>query len=107
MPAGRRGKKERLMRLTPEQVEHVALLARLELTPEERERFTTQLNSMLEYFEQLQQLDTSGVPAMSHAVAISNVFREDEPGPSLSPEEVLANAPDQANACFRVPRVIE
>lgn len=95
------------MRLTPEQIEHVALLARLELTPEERERFTPQLNSILEYFEQLQQLDTTGVAPMSHAVAISNVFREDEPGPSLSAEEALSNAPDQASGCFRVPRVIE
>jgi aspartyl-tRNA(Asn)/glutamyl-tRNA(Gln) amidotransferase subunit C len=95
------------MRLTPEQVEHVALLARLELTAEERERFTTQLNSILEYFEQLRQLDTAGVPAMSHAVAMSNVFREDELQSSLPPEEALQNAPNQANACFRVPRVIE
>ena len=95
------------MRLTPEEVEHVALLARLELTEEERERFTTQLNSILEHFEQLRQLDTTGVPPMSHAVAVSNVFREDEPGPSLSPDEALSNSPDQASNCFRVPRVIE
>ena len=95
------------MRLTPEQVEHVALLARLELTAEERERFTTQLNSILEYFEQLQQIDTTGVPPMSHAVAITNVFREDEPQPSLTPEEALQNAPEQERDCFQVPRVIE
>ncbi len=95
------------MRLTPEEVEHVALLARLRLTEEERERFTTQLNSILEHFEQLQQIDTSGVPPMSHAVPMSNVLREDEPAPSLSPEEALQNAPDQDRNCFRVPRVIE
>jgi aspartyl-tRNA(Asn)/glutamyl-tRNA(Gln) amidotransferase subunit C len=95
------------MRLTPEEVEHVALLARLELTEEERERFTTQLNSILEHFEQLRQLDTTGVPAMSHAVAISNVFRDDAPEPSLSREQALGNSPDQASNCFRVPRVIE
>jgi len=95
------------MRLTPEQVEHVALLGRLRLSEEERERFTTQLNSILEYFEQLRQLDTSGVAPMSHAVAMSNVFREDEPAEPLSPKEALHNAPDQARDCFRVPRVIE
>ncbi len=95
------------MRLTPEEVEHVALLGRLQLNEEERERFTTQLNSILEHFEQLQQLDTSGVPAMSHAVAMSNVFREDEEGESLAAEEALENAPDKARDCFRVPRVIE
>jgi len=95
------------MRLTPEEVDHVALLARLKLTAKEREQFTTQLNSILEHFEQLQPIDTSGVPPMSHAVPMSNVFREDEPAPSLSPEEALRNAPDQARGCFRVPRVIE
>jgi aspartyl-tRNA(Asn)/glutamyl-tRNA(Gln) amidotransferase subunit C len=95
------------MRLTPEEVEHVALLGRLELTEEERERFTTQLNSILEYFEQLQQIDTTGVPPMSHAVAATNVMREDEPAPQLTPEEALQNAPDEDRDCFRVPRVIE
>ncbi len=95
------------MRLTPGEVEHVALLARLRLTEEERERFTTQLNSILEHFEQLQQIDTSGVPPMSHAVPMSNVLREDEPAASLLPEEVLRNAPEQARDCFQVPRVIE
>ena len=94
------------MRLTPEEVDHVALLARLKLAPEERERLTTQLNSILEHFEQLQQIDTTGVLPMSHAVPMSNVLREDEPAPSLSPEEALRNAPDQDGDCFRVPRVI-
>jgi aspartyl-tRNA(Asn)/glutamyl-tRNA(Gln) amidotransferase subunit C len=103
------------MRLTPEEVEHVALLGRIRLTEEERQRFTTQLNSILEYFEQLQQLDTTGVPPMSHAVPLgggpgkpmANVFREDEASASLAPEEALRNAPDQDRDCFRVPRVIE
>ena len=95
------------MRLTPEEVEHVALLGRLKLTDEERARFTTQLNSILEYFGQLQQIDTTDVPPMSHAVAITNVFREDEPQASLSREEALQNAPDQECDYFQVPRVIE
>ena len=95
------------MRLTPEEVDHVALLGRLKLSAEQRERFTTQLNSILEHFEQLQRIDTAGVPAMSHAVPMSNVLRKDEPVSSLSPEEALMNAPDQDRGCFRVPRVIE
>jgi aspartyl-tRNA(Asn)/glutamyl-tRNA(Gln) amidotransferase subunit C len=95
------------MRLTPEQVEHVALLARLRLTADERARFTTQLNSILEHFEQLQQIDTTDVEPMSHAVPMSNVLREDEVKPSLSPDEALRNAPDADRDCFRVPRVIE
>jgi aspartyl-tRNA(Asn)/glutamyl-tRNA(Gln) amidotransferase subunit C len=95
------------MRLTPEEVEHVALLGRLRLTEEERARFTTQLNSILGHFEQLKEIDTTGVPPMSHAVPMSNVLREDVSQPSLSPEEALQNAPDQDRGCFRVPRVIE
>lgn len=95
------------MRLTPEEVEHVALLGRLHLSEEERERFTTQLNCILQYFEQLQQIDTTGVVPTSHAVPVTNVFRADAPEPSLTPEEALANAPDQDRDCFRVPRVIE
>jgi len=95
------------MLLTPEEVEHVALLARLEMTDEERERFTSQLNSILEHFEQLRQVDTTGVPPMSHAIAMSNVLREDEPTPSLSPDDALQNAPDRSDDCFGVPRVIE
>ena len=95
------------MRLTSEQVEHVALLGRIKLTDEERELFTTQLNSILAYFEQLQQLDTSGVPPMSHAVPVSDVFRGDEPAPALPTEEALQNAPERDRGCFQVPRVIE
>lgn len=95
------------MRLTPEEVEHVALLGRLRLTEEERARFTTQLNSILDHFEQLKEIDTVGVPPMSHAVPMSNVMREDEPQPSLTPAQALQNAPDQDRDCFRVPRVIE
>lgn len=95
------------MRLTPEQVEHVALLARLKLSEEERERFTTQLNSILEHFEQLQQIDTEAVPPMSHALPMSNVLREDEPRKPMPREDSLRNAPQQARGCFQVPRVLE
>ncbi len=95
------------MRLSREQVEHVALLARLELSEEEKERYTHELNQILEHFEALQKLDTENVPPTSHAIPMTNVLREDEVRPSLPREEVLQNAPDPAEGCFRVPRVVE
>lgn len=95
------------MRLSREQVEHVALLARLELSEEEKERYTHELNQILEHFEALQKLDTDNVPPTSHAIPMTNVLREDAVRPSLPREEVLQNAPDAAEGCFRVPRVVE
>ena len=95
------------MPLTREEVEHVALLGRLELTPEEVERFTLQLNAILDYFEQLRRINTEGVPPTSHVVPLQNVFREDEVRPSLPVEEALQNAPSRVAEAFRVPRVVE
>jgi aspartyl-tRNA(Asn)/glutamyl-tRNA(Gln) amidotransferase subunit C len=95
------------MRLSREEVDHVALLARLELTDEEREQFTTQLNSILEHFQALTELDTSGIEPTSHVIPLANVLREDEPRPSLPAEDALANAPDRAAETFRVPRIVE
>lgn len=95
------------MRLSREQVEHVALLARLELSEEDKERYTHELNQILEHFEALQKLDTDNVPPTSHAIPMTNVLREDVVRPSFPREEVLRNAPDAAEGCFRVPRVVE
>ena len=95
------------MRLGREDVDHVALLARLELTDQERQQFTTQLNSILEHFEALTQLDTSGIEPTSHVIPLSNVLRPDEVRPSLPAEEVMANAPDRIAETFRVPRIVE
>jgi len=95
------------MRLSREEVDHVALLARLELTDAEREQFTTQLNSILEHFEALTELDTSGIEPTSHVIPLSSVLREDEVRPSLPAEEVMANAPDRLAETFRVPRIVE
>ena len=89
------------------EVERVAQLARLELSPEERERMREQLDRILGYIDKLRQLDTAGVEPTSHAVPMVNVFREDELRPCLSPEEMLANAPDRSGEFFRVPRIIE
>ena len=94
--------------LTRTDVERIAALAHLELTDEEKDLFTRQLADILAYAEQVQAIDTSGVPATAHVDATASGEREDEPQPSLSIEEALANAPDGAPdaGLFRVPRVI-
>jgi aspartyl-tRNA(Asn)/glutamyl-tRNA(Gln) amidotransferase subunit C len=88
-------------------IEKVARLARLDLSEEEKATFGNQLEQILTYMEQLNRLDTTGVEPTSHAIPISNVFREDEVRPSLPQEEVLGIAPDQEDGHFKVPRIIE
>ena len=95
------------MKIKKEEVEHVALLARLTFSEAEKERFTTQLNSILAYMDKLSQLDTSSVQPTFHAVALDNVFREDEVRPSLPRDLTLRNAPDGDGQFFRVPKIIE
>jgi aspartyl-tRNA(Asn)/glutamyl-tRNA(Gln) amidotransferase subunit C len=94
--------------LTIADVERIAALAQLELTDEEKQLFTKQLADILAYAEQVQALDTTGVPATAHVNASQRTERDDEPRPSLAVEDVLANAPDAAPdaGLFRVPRVI-
>jgi len=94
------------MKLTFEEVEHVARLARLQLSPEETETFTHQLNDILVYMEKLEGLDTTGVEPTTHALHLSNAFREDQVSPSLPREEALALAPEQGSSAFIVPKVI-
>ena len=93
--------------LTVGDVERIAALAHLELTEEEKQLFTKQLADILDYAEQLLAIDTTGVPATAH-VNTQGVERADEPRPSLTTDEALANAPDGAPdaGLFRVPRVI-
>jgi aspartyl-tRNA(Asn)/glutamyl-tRNA(Gln) amidotransferase subunit C len=88
-------------------VEHIAQLARLALTDSEREKFATQLASILSYVEKLKELDTSGIEPTSHVVTIGNVMREDRVSPSLAKDVVLMNAPDKAGDFYRVPKIIE
>jgi len=95
------------LRLSHEEVEHIALLSRLKLSDEERERMTTQLNDIMAFFEQLGELDTTDVEPTSHVIPMSNVLRADEVKPSLPADDVLANAPERAGDTFRVPRVVE
>jgi len=94
--------------LTIADVERIAALAQLELTDEEKQLFTRQLADILHYAEQVQAIDTSGVPATAYVNAAQRTERDDEPRPSLPTEEAIANAPDAAPEAglFRVPRVI-
>jgi aspartyl-tRNA(Asn)/glutamyl-tRNA(Gln) amidotransferase subunit C len=93
--------------ITQEDVEHVAELARLELTAVEQEQFITQLNNILTYIQKLNELDTTGVEPTSHVIPMSNVLREDEVRPSLERDLVLQNAPEESHFFFKVPRIIE
>ena len=96
-----------MARITREEVLHVAGLARLALSEEEIQRLQYELGRILDHFQKLQELDTENVPITSHVLPMTNVFREDKPGPSLPRDDVLANAPDQVEGFFRVPRIIE
>jgi aspartyl-tRNA(Asn)/glutamyl-tRNA(Gln) amidotransferase subunit C len=88
-------------------VEHVARLARLALTPEEKERLGRQLVLILENAERVGEVAAEDVPPTSHPVPRPNVFREDEPRPCLDQQEALAGAPDAEDGRFRVPRIVE
>lgn len=93
--------------LSHEQVRKVAHLSRLTLTDEEVAKFTRQLEDVLQYVEQLNSIDTSGVEPMAHAVEVHNVFRDDEEQPSLPREAALANAPRADGRYFLVPQILE
>jgi aspartyl-tRNA(Asn)/glutamyl-tRNA(Gln) amidotransferase subunit C len=98
---------EGTLKLSTSDVEYVAKLARLEITEAEKQKFTAQLNDILLYIDQLNELDTTGVAPMSHAIAVTNAFREDRVVESLGTQKALANAPDARGDFFRVPKVIE
>ena len=95
------------MKLSREEVLHIALLARLGLTEEEVNRLSEQLSNILENFEILQQVDTSDVPPTAQSIDLQNVVSDDEAASSLSPSQVLANAPQKEGDFFRVRAVLE
>jgi aspartyl-tRNA(Asn)/glutamyl-tRNA(Gln) amidotransferase subunit C len=95
------------MSLTPEDVRWVAHLARLSLSDADLATMTRQLSAILDYVEQLQQVPTDGVEPLAHPLPVQNVFRPDEPVPSLSVDEALANAPDRRGDFYGVPAVLE
>ncbi|MEE8330135.1 MAG: Asp-tRNA(Asn)/Glu-tRNA(Gln) amidotransferase subunit GatC [Thermodesulfovibrionia bacterium] len=86
---------------------HIAMLARLELTKEEKKLFSRQIESIIEYIDKLNELDTTSVEPTAHVLPIKNVFREDKLKPSLPKDEALKNAPDRTNDFYRVPKIIE
>lgn len=95
------------MSLSKEEVEHIAALARLELTEEEKALYREQLSAILDYAARLQALDTSQIPPTSTVLARRSILREDIARPGLSTEEVLQNAPEVVQRQFRVPPVLE
>jgi aspartyl-tRNA(Asn)/glutamyl-tRNA(Gln) amidotransferase subunit C len=95
------------MKITKHDVEHVARLARLRFTEDQLDLYTEQLNGILSYFDKLQELDTTGVEAATHAVSLSNAYRIDSVKQSLPEEASLQNAPEREHSCFKVPKVIE
>jgi aspartyl-tRNA(Asn)/glutamyl-tRNA(Gln) amidotransferase subunit C len=95
------------VKITRQEVEHVARLARLGLSGEEIERMRAQLDAILSYVDKLNELETRDVPPTSHVLPVTNILREDAIRPSLSQEEALANAPDRQETFFRVPRILE
>ena len=95
------------MKLNRKDVEHVALLSRLELSDQELDKYTEQLDAILEYIDVLNQVDTSGVEPMAHVLDLRNVMRPDVVQPSLPREEALQNAPEPENGFFKVPKIVE
>jgi len=94
------------MKITRDEVRHVAQLARLDLSGAEVDRMTGQLNAILTYVAKLDELDTTGVAVTTHTQQVVNAFRDDEVRPSLPREQALANGPGQNSESFVVPRVI-
>ena len=92
--------------ISKEVVEKVAKLSRLNLEAEEIEQYADQLNQILDTMAGLQQIDTEGVAPLAHVLPIENVFREDEVGECFTQEKVLANAPEQSDGMFQVPKIV-
>lgn len=91
--------------ITIQDVEHVAKLARLDLTEEEKVKFSKQLGDVLKYVEQMNEVDTSNIEPLSHVVDFNNVMREDEIHYDCSKEELMMNAPEEENGFFKVPKI--
>ena len=88
-------------------INHVALLARLELTDSEKDLFSRQVGDIIDYMKKLNELDTSGIEPTAHVLPLKNVFRDDKTRESLPQVKAMQNAPDQSEGFYRVPRIIE
>ncbi len=95
------------MVITDETIEYVGILAKLELSDEAREQAKKDMSNMLDYVSKLNGLDTDNVPAMSHAFPVKNVFREDAVTNGDDREQLLSNAPEQKDGCYKVPKTFD
>lgn len=95
------------MQITPDLIKYLESLARITLTDEEEKKIGGELQDILTYIDKLNELDTEGVEAMSHCFPLNNVFRADEVKASMSPDEIVANAPESQDGAFVVPKTVE
>lgn len=95
------------MQITPELIKYLESLARITLSEDEEKKVGKELQDILTYIDTLNELDTTGVEAMSHSFPITNVLRKDEVKPSMSPDEIVANAPESQDGAFVVPKTVE
>ncbi|MDY4699181.1 Asp-tRNA(Asn)/Glu-tRNA(Gln) amidotransferase subunit GatC [Eubacterium coprostanoligenes] len=95
------------MQITPDLIKYLEKLARITLTEDEEKKVGNELQDILTYIDMLNELDTEGVEAMSHCFPVTNVMREDEVQPSMSADEIVANAPESQDGCFVVPKTVD
>lgn len=95
------------MKVTRKTIEHVANLARLNLTEQQKEKLTIEMEDIISYVDKLNELDTSNIKPMEHVIPIKNVLREDRSEKSYDREKILANAPSSEDGCFKVPKIVE
>lgn len=95
------------MKVTRDTIEHIAGLARLNITEAEKDKLTLEMENILSYVDKLNELDTSGLKPMEHVIPLKNVLREDKVEKSYNRDKMLANAPSSEDGCFKVPKVVE
>lgn len=95
------------MKITDEMIDYISELARLRLKDDEKESARNEMEKIINYMDTLNQLDTTGIEAMSHAFPVKNVFRKDEVKPSVNREDILFNAPDKKDGAFKVPKTFD
>lgn len=95
------------MQITPDLIKYLETLARITLNEDEEKKVGNELQDILTYIDMLNELDTDGVEAMSHCFPVTNVMREDEVSVSMTPDEIVANAPESQDGCFVVPKTVD
>lgn len=95
------------MQITPDLIKYLETLARITLNEEEEKKVGSEIQDILTYIDMLNKLDTDGVEAMSHCFPVTNVMRDDVVEESMTPDEVVANAPESQDGCFVVPKTVE